>query len=371
MASSSTTNNQNHLPVAGVWKRLIEEDPLGDMESADRSTLVLWTQSRTSGIYVDIRLPEGSPGRSVEAAQALGIEARPGALAAQGINSAANKKLLVNHRDILARQKSFAGLIDYQPHDTTDGKALQEDQVLKNLVETLKNGQFHERAIHLCTCLWNRHMDYQPPTGGLDVGVCASKASCYDDGSLLMRETGDDASYAEDWLCQPQTFEGPFAALTLESENGASGARCGYWVRAGNKFAYAIGRPQSQDYAAKAVNTSAKVKDCIGKSLLEAAQELEEDVEEQLDLMACYVCATGEISDNGKQWRILQCTNPELVGCMLIGSTGSDNICSQLSGTNGGKVGSVIEQVIHTAGNNGTVKRVWKVNELSDCSLPL
>ena len=31
--------------VAGVWKRLWEEDPLGDSAGADRDTLVLWTQT--------------------------------------------------------------------------------------------------------------------------------------------------------------------------------------------------------------------------------------------------------------------------------------------------------------------------------------
>jgi hypothetical protein len=48
-----------------------KRDPLGDSQGADRDTLVLWIQSRDSGIYVDLH-PLGSPGRSCEAARSAG-----------------------------------------------------------------------------------------------------------------------------------------------------------------------------------------------------------------------------------------------------------------------------------------------------------
>jgi hypothetical protein len=110
------------LPVAGVWQREWEEDPLGDSQGADRDTLVLWTQSRDSGIYVDLRLPLGSPGRSLEAARGAGIHPRPSALAATSMGQqdklvAAAEGLL----DLLLAQKSFAGVIQYSVGDTTSG----------------------------------------------------------------------------------------------------------------------------------------------------------------------------------------------------------------------------------------------------------
>ena len=68
--------------VAGVWQRQWEQDPLGDEDGADRDTLVLWTQTK-SGIYVDIRIPASSPGRSIEAARRWG-KPYSGALSSTG-----------------------------------------------------------------------------------------------------------------------------------------------------------------------------------------------------------------------------------------------------------------------------------------------
>ena len=81
----NTESPMSTQPVAGVWKRLWEEDPLGDSEGADRDTLVLWTQAPKSGIYVDIRLPFGSPGRSLQDARAAGYKLNPSALEAKGL----------------------------------------------------------------------------------------------------------------------------------------------------------------------------------------------------------------------------------------------------------------------------------------------
>jgi hypothetical protein len=92
---------------------------------ADRDTLVLWIQSRDSNIYVDIRLPLGSPGRSLEAARSAGIHPRPSALTATSMGQqdklVANKGLL----DLILVQKSFAGVIQVSDGDTTSGTYVQ------------------------------------------------------------------------------------------------------------------------------------------------------------------------------------------------------------------------------------------------------
>jgi hypothetical protein len=109
------------LPVAGVWNREWEEDPLGDSQGADRETLVLWTQARDSGIYVDLRLPLGSPGRSVEAARSVGIHPRPSALTATSMGQQDKLIGAKNLLNLLLEQKSFAGVIQYSVGDTTSG----------------------------------------------------------------------------------------------------------------------------------------------------------------------------------------------------------------------------------------------------------
>ena len=250
-SSVTTPTTMATTSVAGLWKRLTEEDPIGDTANADRNTTVLWTQSATSGIYVDIRLPKDSPGLSLQSAK--DFPKRPGALA-----GGMDYKLLASHLDVLTRQKSFAGVLDVKVGDTTDGQALAKDAVLKKLADDPK------ALIPLCVCFWRRDLDYQPPTGGLDVGVCAS-AAAVTDGHLLLRETGDDASYAEDWSRPVTTSEGPFMALQLVDDDN----RVGYWVRAADCFAYAVGRPTSTE-----AGSSARVRECVGKSLAEAAQEL-------------------------------------------------------------------------------------------------
>lgn len=146
--------------------------------------------------------------------------------------------------DIILRQKSFAGIIDYKAGDTTSsGDAVKKDEILAKLAAERKEDA---KGSTLCTCFWRRDIDYQPPSGGLDIGVCASQVLAEEDGSVLLRETGDDASYAEGWFRLPHTNKGPFMALELLEEDGKAG-RVGYWVRSGNRFAYAIGRPKDPE----------------------------------------------------------------------------------------------------------------------------
>jgi len=382
---SATLNDKNHkIPVGGVWKRLWEEDPLGDKAGADVDTLVLWTQAPNSGIYVDIRLPIGSPGRfDTTTTTAFTIKRRPEALegTALSIAETADDEEFKALLPMLARHKSFAGVLQYSVGDTTSGEALGNDKVLAELAAT-ENGS-------LCTCFWRRDIDYQPPSGGLDVGVCATAiAASSEDGSMEIRETGDDASYAEGWHRLAGSHQGPFFALELQSENGNS-QRKGYWVRAGKYFAYAVGRPADSE-TAQALGChpmSGKVNDAAcssGKSLQEAvtfiASEAKTDRSNNdrvlSQLMGSYVAVAGEIMDGGT-WTIKYSTDPGLVDCLLVDATMGPLSCSTLNleDSGNGKAGttssanlvegSVLSQTI---AGTGKKTRIWKVVEISGAS---
>jgi hypothetical protein len=393
------------LPVAGAWSRQWEEDPIGDSDGADRTTLVLWVQT-PSGVYIDLRLPPDSPGRSLDAAQAAGIVPRPGAIGATPTTTSndpvaiKNRATLIQHIEILCRQKSFAGVLDYQVGDTTDGTALKQDSILAQLAtERLASS---DGGLGLCTCFWRRDLDYQPPSGGLDVGVCASEAP-EASSTVLLRETGSDASYAEGWLRSPHTHQGPFMALELLEEwvesriSGLSGdtvsaavPRSGYWVRAGDTFAYAIGRPTTV-HAALALNCpegcASIPTQCVGKSLFEAANHLVQDESQQLDLVRCYVAVAGQVvaQGEGELWEIQFSTNPELVGCALCSSTLGENalVCSSLrrvpSSCEELETSLLVDQcwsiegttALHSGLVEGAARRRWRLLELDGCRLPL
>ena len=238
--------------------------------------------------------------------------------------------------------------------------------------------------IGLCTCFWRRDLDFQPPSVRLDIGVCASEipsAAEKNDGSVLLRETGDDASYGEGWRRLPGTSKGPFMALELVSENGHE--RSGYWVRAGNRFGYAVGRPKDAT-AAVALQCSLQsptIHERVGKSLADVTQPLLDSHPEQvLDAVASYLCVAGEIDDATGQWRIMHSTNPELVGCLLIrnktddGSNKADDslCCSHLVSRDAAAlsvIGETVHQILQDA-DGMDVTRQWKIAELTDCSLP-
>lgn len=277
-------------------------------------------------------------------------------------------------------------MLDSQLGDTTEsGEALKQDVILKELADHAAaddtQQQQHNKALLLntCSCFWRRDIDYQPPAG-LDIGVCASQIP-FADGSVLMRETGDDASYAEGWLRLAGTNQGPFMALALQSEsNNENAARKGFWVRTHNRFAYAVGHPETVADAQllQAPEASAKIKECKNQSLAEALNSLLNGEKDQqnaiLDVLGSYVAVTGEIlrSDDGSEkgatkWRIQYSTHPELVGCELVGS--GEFSCSTLV-QHGDDFGLVEERIAMEDGS--VVKRVWKVIELTaGCEMPL
>jgi hypothetical protein len=364
-ASRQTMASPRCQPVAGVWSRLFEEDPLDDEQGADRTTLVLWNQTPVSGVYVDLRLPLNSPGRS----DTVGVSrtACPSAL------RAITGELNGNDYDIslLTRQKSFAGVLNYQVGDTTEnkGEALEKDQILTELCKDDK------AALPLCTCVWRRDIDYQPPSGGQDIGVCVSYSTQLPDGAVDLRETGGDGSYAEGWRRVGGTHQGPFMALELVSENGNEGRR-GYWVRTGHRFAYAIGRPTDVDLAKTlgCPTQSPLVKDQVGKTLEEVIKSMEADddanKEQLLAVIGSYVAVCGDIDPETGAWRISDSTNPGLVGCQLVGNTNekSEHCCSTLkSEAKDVQLGDIVDQVVS---GHGLYVRKWKVLELSGCSLP-
>jgi hypothetical protein len=161
----------------------------------------------------------------------------------------------------------------------------------------------------------------------------------------------------------PGTADGPFLALQLESESDIQGCRDGYWVRTGNRFAYAIGRPSNLQFAEhlQCPSSSAAVKDLVGKNLVQALETLADDYGERLGIAGTYVCVAGEIDGKGN-WRILHSTNPELVGCLLVGQKESELCCSHLQIVGEGlKAGSSLDQTIV---GEGCIVRRWKVMEL-------
>jgi hypothetical protein len=337
------------LSLAGAWYRRWEEDPLGDAQGADRTTFVQWTQASKSGVYVDLRLPNVLQSKRPR---------RPSALAANGSILDSDERLGNDELSFLLRQKSFAGILQVTFGDATKGAALNSDTILAELAASKDPS-----VIPLCTCVWRRNIDFQPPTGNLDVGVCVSEPR-RDDGSTFLRETGQDASYAEGWLRSANTEKGPFCALELLSENGMTGARKGFWVRAGNRFAYAIGRPTTKE-AAIALNcaeNSHMLQHCIGKSIEEAVKELTTDTVEMMRLIGSYVAVTGEVGPTGS-WIIQHSTSPDLVGCLLFGEESDTICCSVLQGS--WMVGCEIEQRVLTRSNMPPVTRVWKVVEMS------
>lgn len=339
--------------VAGIWIRRTEEDPVGDVDGADRDTLVLWTQSKESGIYVDLRLPLDSPGRSLEAAARHSIVQRPSALAGQGMSES-----LLPHVDVLMEQKSFAGVLQHTLGDTTEGGlALKTDATLRALV------QDPAALVPLCTNFWRRDLDFHPPPNNLDIGVCASSATVGADEHLVLRETGADGSYAEDWARPVHTANGPFCALQLVDDPDG---RFGYWVRAADSFGYAVGRPSQAATGSTSV-ASTKVAQCVGKTLAEAMSLVASTDAERLQVLGSYVAVSGKIEETDGDdkkpqacWKIHQSLNPELVGCDLVG------VCSRLERKDNDHVIQIIPLE-----NDQEVRRTWKIMEIAGCTLPL
>ena len=254
-----------------------------------------------------MRLPLHSPGRPSESDDATATNRTPTSKykyenLSQALRAVAGSHTVCPIKEtdisILARQKSFAGVLTYTLGDASAGElkgmALAKDPVLRELASC------HDPPpiIPLCTCYWRRDIDYQPPSTNLDVGICVSSSPRMDHtGSIDFRETGQDGSYAEGWWHRLEhTKDGPFMALELMEERKNGTKRIGYWIRAGNRFAYAIGRPFVEG------GSIAPLNDMVGQTLQEALADLSE--EKQLALLGNYVAVAGEIEDETQSWRI-------------------------------------------------------------------
>lgn len=355
MSSKPSDEKKLARTLAGVWERQWEEDPLGCRPGdVDRSTRVVWVQT-PCGVYVDLRVPINAPGRSPRQSN---VEPCPEAIVG-GPNAVNTNYTDQQVMDILL-QKSFAGLLHCSVGDTTKGRvALKKDSILADLAKKT------DGAIPLCTCFWERIIDYQPPTESLDVGVCAS-SPVNEDGTVDMRETGEDGSYAEGWRRVAGTSEGPFVALQLYSENGMSDCRDGFVVRAGTRFAYAVGRPKLEHFAAKLGCDSRSVKirrDCINSPLSEVLDCIVGDIattpDEAVAIASTYVAAVGEIDKKGS-WRVTASNLAELVGCTLASEDREEPLCCSVLSTDG----DFVDQVIPTRNGDEAVRR-WKVLELT------
>lgn len=193
--------------------------------------------------------------------------------------------------------------------DTTEGIAAKEDPELAKYLDSL------------FTCRWQRAIDFQPPSGSDDVGVC-----CLDpDDPNLLRETGEDGSYAELW--QRQRPIQSSLSLELVSENGQ--LRTGYWVVLDDFFAYTVGRP-----ALPKEFTS-------GRTL----SDLVEADGSRCDYLGSYVTVMG-----GQSPVIEHSNLPMLVDCRLFGD--GVQSCSTIVKTDDGQLQQTLK--------DGTV-RVWKV----------
>ena len=356
-------NSKESHRVAGVWIRAWEEDPLHS-GVFDKETKVYWLQT-PSGIYVDLRLPARSPGLSIETSS--GYTKCPGALRANTSVSSDE----INHDATTAAvfldktSMSFAGTLMCALGDTSTGTALEKDFELAKLVKK----QQPEATIPLCTCFWQRHVDFQPPSTSLDVGICCAATTVQEtDGSIYMRETGVNADYAELWHRLGGSENGPFMALELQEEvEEANGGitikieRRGFWVRVGDHFAYAIGRPTA------GCNIVTKV----GSSLADALKD-EETTGSALNKAFTYIAVYGQIQQNG-EWRIESSLRPDLVGCSLLGPKDATNCCSTLTtltDKSDNSVGTVVQTLVGP--NQTQLFRKWRVVELSDdCTLPL
>lgn len=160
----------------GVWQRLSLESSAG----TDTSSRVYWLQTPT--LHADIRVPANRPDFN-------------GEKKLQDLTSAELKQL--------ARQQGFAGI-------------------------TLVEGN---------TCLWRRHIDYQPPTGSRDIGRMA-----FEDDHIV--EDGVDSAYREVWQRLSGSV-GDSVILHFLEERASSGhasPRKGYLLISGDYFIFARDR---------------------------------------------------------------------------------------------------------------------------------
>lgn len=160
----------------GVWQRLSLESAAG----VDTATRVYWLQ--TPVLHADIRVPADRPDFSAK----------------QGLQD-----LSIGELRLLSRQQGFAGV-------------------------TLVEGD---------TCLWRRHIDYQPPTGGRDIGRMA-----FDNDRIV--EDGLESSYREVWQRLPDGMGETIALRFLEAHvsGGLAVPRKGYLVASGDYFIFARDR---------------------------------------------------------------------------------------------------------------------------------
>lgn len=168
----------------GVWQRRSLESAAG----IDTSTRVYWLQ--TPLLHADIRVPAERPDFSGK----------------HGLQD-----LTFDELRQLAHQQGFAGV-------------------------TRVEGD---------TCEWYRHIDYQPPTGGRDIGRMAFDAD-------RIVEDGLESSYREIWQRLPDNTDASIALRFLEqpAPGGLAVPRKGYLVTSGDYFIFARDRAATLPKAA-------------------------------------------------------------------------------------------------------------------------
>lgn len=344
----STTSDQQQQPQAlapehsflvGVWQRAFEEFPLNS-GNFDRTTLVLWIQA-PCGLFIDLRIPRA--GQEEPFQTSTDSRPNPAALSANGTSRPYDAA--VTH--LLLQQQSFAGHLHCSTIaavDTAAETALDRDGILRSL------------PAPYIRCYWERRVDRQPPAERLDVGICAIQRSLVD-GTQTMRETGDDGSYAEEWIRLAGTNHSECGYMAMELVHPS--CRRGYWIRTGCWFALALGYPTegADDDPSTQIFGNPIHK---GKSLAEVVKDWAAD--DQCRMLGSYLALAGRVESTSGAWRVEYCTNPELVGCCVVGGKEDSLCCSSVVKTDDG----MLQQTLVAADASRCSETfTWKIRECS------
>ncbi len=179
-----------HGPVPpgfrGVWRRTLLEGP--GFVTDTRST-VLWLQ--TAHWHGDLRIPAN----------------RPDFGDCRSLTDTSH-----DQRVWLAAQQGFAGITEVRAAD--HAQALGVPQHLRSITADSP------------WCQWHRHIDFQPPRQGRDLGVMV-----FDATGDVVEEYGVDADYHETWVRLPHSID---ACSAWQRPDSAAGTE--WLLLAGNWF---------------------------------------------------------------------------------------------------------------------------------------
>lgn len=250
----------------GVWQRKRLESPL----SIDDTSHVFWLQ--TSSLHADIRIPADRPSFT---------------------GKSRLQDFSIDELKLLASQQGFAG----------------KTKVIGD------------------TCLWERHLDYQPTTGKRDIGRMQFS------GNQIV-ETGIDSDYSEIWQKLPES-EGQVVSLRFMEEKTSrhhTRHQKGILVVSGDYFIYARDRRTTLSNSA---------------SLEALFNEIDLAKEQLIDILDLDI-SFGQRTQGNSPWEIQLSTLPYREGQPLL----SETTWSAINHAKG-------IYVQHESSENGPVVRRW------------